>query len=130
MNTIKTIFLGMLLSLSVASVGALTYSESSRAAANHHEGDDGEDKKGPCAEIKCEMGDKFCHGKKHECMGKVFQKKLDEAKKNGVNAAKKAKWVAKIEKKIAMKKARVAEMQTHISTLEANLKEVQALKTK
>lgn len=96
----------------------------STAIAKHH------NEKGPCAEIKCEKGDKFCYDKKKECKSKEFKKKLDHAKKKGITEAEKAEWTAAIEKKIEMKKEKKAMIEAAIPEMEANLKEVQALKAK
>ncbi len=111
-------------------IAGLLITLGSQAYAGHHEGKGHGMDKGPCAEIECEKGDKFCYQKKKECMTKHFEKKLDEAKAKGVTAEEKAKWVEKIQKKIAYKKERVSDMQSKITEMEAHLKSVQALKTK
>lgn len=113
-------------------IAGLFLATSLHAFAGHHEGKGkgrGMDH-GPCAEIECEKGDKFCYQKKKECMTKHFDKKLEEAKAKGITAEEKAKWVEKIQKKIAFKKERITDMQSKVTEMEAHLKSVQALKTK
>jgi hypothetical protein len=120
MKNTRNVVLGLLLSLGLSVVA-----HAKHEGGKHH----GKDK-GPCAEIECEKGDKFCGEKKHECHGKEFQNKLAEAKKNGISADKKAKWTEMLTKRIAEKKERVQKMQSKVTEMEANLKEVQALKAK
>lgn len=131
MKSLKLVMMGLFLSTGLNAVSTLSSDGVAFAKPPHKMHKDGKHKdKGPCAEIECEKGDKFCHGKKKECKAKMFQKKLDEAKKSGITAADKAEWVGRLEKKITHKKERIADSQEYLKDLEARLKEVQALKAK
>jgi hypothetical protein len=125
MNQFKIVLTGAFVSLFLT----LALGHTTTAYAKHHEGH-GEGKGGPCAEIKCEKGDKFCKDKKHECMAKMFEKKMAEAKSKGITAEKKAEWIKHMEEKIAHKKERIKSMQDKVAQMEKGLVEVKALKTK
>jgi uncharacterized protein HemX len=112
MNQFKIVLTGAFVSLFLT----LALGQSATVLAKHHAGHQHGEGKGK--------------GKKHECMSKMFEKKMAEAKTNGITAEKKAEWIKHMEEKIASKKERIKSMQDRVAQIEKNLVEVKALKTK
>ncbi len=126
MKLLNKLFLGKFLSTSLAVFLGFGFS----AQAKHHGKNHNGKGKGPCAEIVCEQGDKFCYDKKKECMSKMFTKRMEKARSEGVSVDKKNMWVQRLEKRVTKKRERIQQLQTNITEIEANIKQVRALKTK